>query len=98
VLEPGSRITTVVPAVVYFEVATLPAAFVIGMWFLLQVAAALAPIGDATPVAWFAHLGGFVAGVALVVPMAVARSSPKRSKSRKPSASKRREAGGRRAA
>jgi membrane associated rhomboid family serine protease len=68
VLEPRSRITTVVPVIVFVEVAVLPAAFVIALWFVLQLASALAPVApQATEgqVAWFAHLGGFVTGAVL---------------------------------
>jgi len=68
VLEPRSRITTVIPIVVFFELATLPAAFVIAVWFLMQVASAVAPVTAAAqqaPVAWFAHFGGFAVGAAV---------------------------------
>lgn len=63
VLSPHSKITTVIPALIYFEIAVLPAGFVIGLWFLLQIASAVAPVTElAAPVAWYAHLGGFATG------------------------------------
>jgi membrane associated rhomboid family serine protease len=85
VLEPRSRITTVIPVIIFIEIASLPAAFVIALWFLLQVASALAPVSTAglMQVAWFAHLGGFVAG-ALLASIAASRS---RSKRQQPSSS-----------
>lgn len=66
VLAPRARITTVVPVVIFIEIASLPAAFVIALWFGLQVAWAFAPVapgatGDS--IAWFTHLGGFAFGV-----------------------------------
>lgn len=67
VLEPKSQVTTIVPLLVYFEVARLPAAFVIALWFLLQLASALAPVAasaQSASVAWYAHLGGFAFGMA----------------------------------
>jgi len=50
------------------EVATLPAAFAIGLWVLVQAAGIVAPSAAGGGVAYFAHLGGFVAGVLLVGP------------------------------
>ncbi len=49
----------------------LPAYIVLGSWIVLQVVNAY--VGDAAPVrggtAWWAHIGGFVAGMLLIVPM-----------------------------
>jgi membrane associated rhomboid family serine protease len=42
----------------------LPAAWAIGFWILFQIAAAF--LGGSESVGWFAHLGGLVAGAALV--------------------------------
>lgn len=72
ILEPRAKVTTVIPVLIIFEVASLPAAFVIGAWFLMQLASGLAPVaGTAQNVAWFAHLGGFAAGFGLCAPLAV---------------------------
>jgi len=76
VLEPRARITTLIPAVVSLEIASLPAAFVIVLWFMTQIASNLAPITDhasGTGVAWMAHIAGFTAGVLLMVPVRFAR-------------------------
>lgn len=44
----------------------LPSTVVLGLWLLAQVAAALAsPQGTTAGVAWYAHIGGFVAGLLL---------------------------------
>jgi membrane associated rhomboid family serine protease len=48
----------------------LPAAVLIGFWFVMQLFAGFAELGDATAgsgVAWWAHVGGFIAGAALVL-------------------------------
>lgn len=73
VLEPRTRITTLVPAVVIVEIAALPAAFVIGLWFVAQLASGLAPVvpGAGGTTAWFAHLGGFAAGALIAAPLAI---------------------------
>jgi membrane associated rhomboid family serine protease len=44
---------------------TLPAWLLLGGWFGLQFFSAL---GESGGVAWWAHVGGFVAGMALIVP------------------------------
>jgi membrane associated rhomboid family serine protease len=74
VLEPRARITTLVPVFVVFEIASLPSAFVIVLWFALQVAATIAPVvpGAGTDsIAWIAHIAGFVTGLVLASPLAV---------------------------
>ncbi len=48
----------------------VPAVVLIGLWFLLQLFSGAASVGHAVGgsggVAWFAHVGGFIAGVVLV--------------------------------
>lgn len=72
-LRPRSQITTVIPVIVFIEVASLPAAFVIAFWFVLQVASAVAPVSAelTQQVAWLAHIGGFAAGALLALPTAL---------------------------
>lgn len=47
---------------------SIPALYYLGFWFLIQIASSLAVLGINTTggVAWFAHIGGFVAGVILI--------------------------------
>jgi len=80
VLEPRGKITTLIPIVVYVEVASLPAAFVIAFWFALQVTSLLAPVaeGGASTVAWYAHIGGFVVGAAIATAAAPNRNRGRR--------------------
>ena len=48
-------------------VTTVPAILAIGMWFVFQVISGLGMLGGSeTGVAYGAHVGGFVAGLALV--------------------------------
>jgi membrane associated rhomboid family serine protease len=55
-------------------VTTMPALLVLGLWIVLQFFAQVGtPAGQATGVAYMAHIGGFVAGIALVLPMAAGR-------------------------
>jgi membrane associated rhomboid family serine protease len=65
-LYPGARVVTLTPI---FLVLELPALVFIFLWFGLQLVSGLTSLGEAGPgggVAWFAHIGGFGAGFALV--------------------------------
>jgi hypothetical protein len=68
-LFPGARILTLVPFFLVW-VTELPAYVILIYWFVLQVLqgtmTSLAEAGPAGGVAWWAHVGGFVAGLALV--------------------------------
>jgi len=66
-LYPRSRILTVIPIFFFIRLISIPAVIVLGIWFLLQVVNSAAAIGSSGGgVAWFAHIGGFAAGMALV--------------------------------
>lgn len=71
---PTARIVTLVPLGVFMETIQLPAALFLGLWFLIQWIQGITSIGqvaDVGGVAFWAHVGGFVAGmlgVALVRP------------------------------
>jgi membrane associated rhomboid family serine protease len=65
VLHPKARIKVLVS---YFLV-WLPAYVVLGAWIGLQFVSAAMDPGGAGGVAWWAHIGGFFAGIALIFPM-----------------------------
>ncbi|MBI1244153.1 MAG: rhomboid family intramembrane serine protease [Alphaproteobacteria bacterium] len=50
----------------FFRFAWLPAWFVLGFWIVVQVANGLIAEPGEGGVAWWAHVGGFVAGLVLV--------------------------------
>jgi hypothetical protein len=68
-LFPGARILTLVP-VFFVWLMELPAYVILIYWFVLQLlrgtATSLAETAPGGGVAWWAHVGGFVAGLALV--------------------------------
>ncbi len=70
-LHPGSRIRTLVFVFVFFTTVEIPAIVFLPIWFLLQLGPGLTSIsqGQAAQggVAWFAHIGGFVAGPILLL-------------------------------
>ena len=65
---PNARVHNVLFFVVFFTKVTLPAQIVLGFWFLLQLSQGLIDIEINTTggIAWFAHVGGFIAGVTLL--------------------------------
>ncbi|NLP05023.1 rhomboid family intramembrane serine protease [Candidatus Fermentibacteria bacterium] len=60
-LFPGARVITLVPFFLYIQFVRIPAAVFLGVWFLLQVVSS----GSGGDIAWYAHIGGFVAGLVL---------------------------------
>ena len=69
-LYPRARVITVIFIVIFFTVIELPALLVLGLWFVQQVAFGLLEYGTADQggggVAYFAHIGGFVFGLATI--------------------------------
>lgn len=77
-LFPRARVVTAVFIVFVLEMALIPAWVVIGVWFILQLGAGVASIGPSAPatgVAYLAHVGGFLAGMALIAPAWIADRS-----------------------
>lgn len=69
-LYPHVRVVTLVPIGFYFTQLELPAIAMLGYWFFLQVAGGIPALsGTGGGVAFWAHIGGFLAGLALVGPM-----------------------------
>lgn len=67
-MYPSSHIKTLIPLGFLFWAARVPAWIFIGLWFVLQLVEGLTTVSDVTGggVAYFAHVGGFVTGLALV--------------------------------
>ncbi len=70
VLFPRARVLTVVFIVFFFTILELPALFFLVIWFAQQALFGyfdlIQPTGGGGGVAYFAHIGGFVLGLALV--------------------------------
>ena len=67
VLYPHVRVFTFIPIGFFLTSVALPAWVMLGYWFLIQFVSGLAAFGgDIGGVAFWAHVGGFVAGVVLV--------------------------------
>jgi membrane associated rhomboid family serine protease len=67
VLFPRARIHTLVFLVIYVTVLPIPALLWVAVWFVFQLLQGIGSSGAAGGVAWFAHVGGAIAGVPLVL-------------------------------
>jgi hypothetical protein len=66
---PRARVITIVPLFVFIQVMELPAIVVLGFWFVIQFfngAASITASASGAGVAWWAHIGGFAAGVIIL--------------------------------
>jgi len=69
VMFPRARIAVFMPLFFFLGAPYIPAAALIGIWFLMQLFTGVASLGQAagdSGVAWWAHVGGFLAGLLLV--------------------------------
>jgi membrane associated rhomboid family serine protease len=66
VLYPHARVYVLFRIVIPIPLP-IPALWMLGVWVATQVFYLV--VGDASPVAWWAHLGGVVAGAALCIPL-----------------------------
>lgn len=64
-LYPHARVLVGIPFGFVIQTVRMKAGWVLGLWFLLQLVSSIFS-GGGPGVAWYAHLGGFVAGVALI--------------------------------
>lgn len=65
ILYPGSKILTLIPIIIIPWFIEIPAFIFLGVWFILQFYNATGS-GDASGIAWWAHVGGFIAGIVMV--------------------------------
>ncbi|MGE0791208.1 MAG: rhomboid family intramembrane serine protease [Sandaracinaceae bacterium] len=68
-LHPRARVVTLVPIFIFIQFVELPAWVFLFVWIGLQLLQGFTSLGDLTGgggVAFFAHIGGFAAGVALI--------------------------------
>ncbi|MEM9321003.1 MAG: rhomboid family intramembrane serine protease [Pseudomonadota bacterium] len=75
-LFPRARVDILVILVVIFRIFTIPAWIVLGLWFALQLVNGAASGAAGGGVAYWAHAGGFIAGVALLLPLWLRRGGP----------------------
>jgi membrane associated rhomboid family serine protease len=71
ILFPHARVLTLIPIFFFITLRELPAVILLGLWFVLQLFSGVGSLGvtdaqDLGGVAYFAHIGGFVAGLVLI--------------------------------
>lgn len=68
-LFPRARVRTLLPLPFWLSIVSIPAVIVLGGWFFIQFFNGLASIGVSMQtggIAWWAHIGGFIAGMVLM--------------------------------
>jgi membrane associated rhomboid family serine protease len=75
VLFPRAQILVFIPFS-FMVVHRLPASWVLGFWFAFQVLSGLLSDPSSGGVAWWAHVGGFLGGMLMAVPLR--RAAPRR--------------------
>jgi membrane associated rhomboid family serine protease len=69
---PRAHIVTLVFIIIFITTVDIPAFFLLLYWFAIQFFSGVGSVGDSASsggVAWFAHVGGFIAGMLLVMLM-----------------------------
>lgn len=66
ILFPRAKVLTLVPFGFYMQIVKVPAIFVLGFWIVVQIINGMVSRGVGGGVAWFAHIGGFLAGLILI--------------------------------
>jgi membrane associated rhomboid family serine protease len=68
---PHSRVLTLVPIFIFITKVEIPASWMLAYWFAIQIFSGVGQIATVSMnegggIAWWAHAGGFAAGVALI--------------------------------
>ncbi len=81
VLYPRSRVLTAVVLIFFIDLVEIPAIFFLGIWFLMQLFSGVGSLGAGAAgggVAFWAHVGGFVTGLAIGLAWRVREASQRR--------------------
>ena len=80
-LHPAARVLTLIFIIFFVTLVEIPALILLAIWFLLQFVPALGQVatpevGGGEGIAYFAHVGGFIFGLATIKLLARKRSDP----------------------
>ncbi len=65
---PKARVVVMIWLLIIIKFVRIPAFIVLGLWFLFQINGGFGSFsGEDQGIAWFAHIGGFAAGIGLVL-------------------------------
>ncbi len=76
-LFPRAKVDILLIFIVFFRVFTIPAWIMLGLWFGMQIFSGLSTPTNGGGVAYWAHAGGFLAGIAFTVPAWLRRGAGK---------------------
>jgi membrane associated rhomboid family serine protease len=74
-LFPRARVDVLFIFVIFFRIIAIPAWVVLGIWFAIQLFSGFFTPSDAGGVAYWAHAGGFIAGVLMTFPLWLRRGA-----------------------
>ena len=72
-LFPKAKVDILIIFIVFFRIFPLPAWLMLGLWFGMQLLGGVASDPDMGGVAYWAHIGGFVLGLLLTLPLLARR-------------------------
>ncbi|WP_298912058.1 rhomboid family intramembrane serine protease [uncultured Roseobacter sp.] len=75
-LYPKAKVDILIIFIVFFRIFPIPAWIILAVWFAMQFAGGVGSDPDAGGVAYWAHAGGFVAGLILAIPVWLKRGGP----------------------
>ncbi|RNF34938.1 rhomboid family intramembrane serine protease [Paracoccus methylarcula] len=75
-LFPKARIDILFIFIIFFKVFTVPAWIMLALWFAIQLFGGFSSVGSEGGVAYWAHAGGFLAGLILTLPVFLRRGGP----------------------
>lgn len=67
-LYPHAKVLLLIPIIIWPLIIEIPAVVYLGAWFGIQFVSGVSSLADSSSggIAWWAHAGGFIAGVALL--------------------------------
>ena len=68
-LYPKAKVDVLFIFIIFFRIFSLPAWIILSIWFALQFFNGVSTPSDIGGVAYWAHIGGFLAGIALCLPL-----------------------------
>ena len=74
-MYPKARVDILLFLVVFIRIFPIPAWIVLALWFVMQFFGGIGADPDAGGVAYWAHAGGFVAGIVLTIPVWLRRGA-----------------------
>lgn len=75
-LFPKARVDILLFIIVYVRIFPIPAWIVLGLWLVMQGVGSIGADPNGGGVAYWAHIGGFVAGLAMTVPLWLRMGGP----------------------